>query len=84
MRAVTSEKEERRAPKNRESISCQGLYFVKKCLSVIKTTVRPVAALVRFVNSGDGGFVKEWRTFVSGGMNLWFMDRIFNRRSLWP
>jgi len=84
MRSVVSEKEMRHAPKDRESISCEDLYFVKNCASVIRTMTQTiVTALVRFVNPGDGGLVNERSTFVSRGVNLRLMHRPSNRRFLW-
>ena len=80
MRVVISEKEKRHAPEDRKSIPCKSLYLVEKYFPVIKIMTRTiVTALMRFVNSGDRRFLKEGRTFVSGDVRLWFMDRLSNR-----
>ena len=59
MRFVTTEGELRYAPKHRESVSCKGLHFIKKRVSVMKILIRAVdATLVGFGDSRDGGLGK--------------------------
>lgn len=69
------QKETRHVPKNRESISRKSFYFVEERALVIKVmTQATVAALIGFVNRGDGGeFWEEGRAFVGGDVSIWLV-----------
>ena len=67
MRGVIPGEEERCLPKDGKSVKCKSLYFLEKKSSIIKTMTRVAVALV---DSGDGGFMKERRTFARGGDSL--------------